>query len=73
MNGLEIIDEKDPSLADKLLRREPRENAYIEINNVIASAPIEQVTKDDIDRILADHKISSEQARSRLTYITPVC
>lgn len=69
MNGLEIIDEKTPGFTDKLLRREPRENAYVEINNLIASAPLEQVSKDDIDRILASHKISNERAKSRLSYI----
>jgi hypothetical protein len=69
MNGLEIIDEKDPSLTDKLLRREPRENAYIEIHNTIARAPIDQIGKDDIDAILAGHKISAAAAKSRLTSI----
>lgn len=69
MNGLEIIDEKDPSFTDRLLRREPRENAYIEIHNAIARAPIDQVTRDDIDAILASHKIGPAAARSRLTNI----
>jgi hypothetical protein len=69
MNGLEIIDEKDPSLTDKLLRREPRENAYIEIHNTIARAPINQIGKDDIDAILAEHKSSAAAAKSRLTSI----
>lgn len=69
MNGLEIIDEKDPSFTDRLLRREPRENAYIEIHNAIARAPIDQISKDDIDAILASHKISPAAARSRLTNI----
>jgi hypothetical protein len=69
MNGLEIIDEKDPSLTDKLLRREPRENAYIEIHNTIARAPINEIGKDDIDAILAGHKISAAAAKSRLTSI----
>jgi hypothetical protein len=69
MNGLEIIDEKDPSLTDKLLRREPRENAYVEIHNTIARAPINQIGKDDIDSILAEHKISAAAAKTRLTNI----
>jgi hypothetical protein len=69
MNGLEIIDEKDPSLTDKLLRREPRENAYIEIHNAIARAPINEIAKDDIDAILTEHKISAAAAKSRLTSI----
>lgn len=69
MNGLEIIDEKDPSFTDKLLRREPRENAYIEIHNTIARAPINELGKDDIDAILAEHKINAAAAKSRLTSI----
>jgi hypothetical protein len=69
MNGLEIIDEKDPSLTDKLLRREPRENAYIEIHNAIARAPINEIGKDDIDAILDGQKISAAAAKSRLTSI----
>jgi hypothetical protein len=69
MNGLEIIDEKTPGFTDKLLRREPKENAYVEINNMIASAPLEQIARDDIDRVLAQHGISQAGARSRLMFI----
>lgn len=69
MNGLEIIDEKDPSFADRLLRREPRENAYIEIHNAIARAPLLEISKDDIDAILSRHKTTAGAARSRLTSI----
>lgn len=69
MNGLEILDEKLPSLADKLMRREPRENAYIEIHNVIARAPLAQITRDDIESILTEHEITAAEVKPRLTNI----
>lgn len=69
MNGLEILDEKLPSLADKLMRREPRENAYIEIHNVIARAPLHQITRDDIESILSEHEITVAEVKPRLTNI----
>lgn len=69
MNGLEIIDEKTPGFTDKLLRREPKENAFIEINNLIASAPLEQISSFDIERILQAHEISTERAKLRLLHI----
>jgi len=69
MNGLELIDEKAPNLTDKFLRQEPKENAFIEINNVIASSPLEQVSRHDIERILVKHEISEKQGKPRLLQI----
>src|SRR5918911_629491 len=56
MNGLSTLELKRPSLSERLLRRRPKENAAIEINNYVATTPLESVTGHDLARILAAHK-----------------
>lgn len=68
MNGLQIIDLKESTFMDRLMRREPRENAFLEINNLLASVPIMKLEKDSIDKRLKKYKISHEKARSRLVH-----
>ena len=46
-----------PSLAQRLLRRKPRETAFIEINNLFARAPqVREVPHGDVVRICEDHR-----------------
>jgi len=66
MNGLEIIDLKEANFMQRLLKREPRENAFFEINNLLASVPILELDKASIESRLAKHGVSHEEARSRL-------
>jgi hypothetical protein len=66
MNGLHIIDLKQASFMDKLLRREPQENAYVEINNLLACVPIFKIERESIERFLIKYDIKHEKARSRL-------
>ncbi|NNE97456.1 MAG: hypothetical protein HKN25_00410 [Pyrinomonadaceae bacterium] len=66
MNGLEIVDLKESNFLQKILRREPRENAFFEINNLLASVPILELDKASIDSRLEKYGVSKEDARSRL-------
>ena len=66
MNGLEIIDLKEANFLQRLLKQEPRENAFFEINNLLASVPILELDKGSIESRLAKHGVSPEEARSRL-------
>jgi Chloroplast envelope transporter len=66
MNGLEIIDLNKGSFMQRLLNKEPKENAYVEINNLIASTPTKDIEKQQILSILERHKISYEKGKSRL-------
>lgn len=68
MNGLQIIDLRETTFMDRLLRREPRENAFLEINNLLASVPILKLDKASIDNCLKRYNISPEKARSRLMH-----
>jgi hypothetical protein len=48
-----------PTLMQRLLRRRPRENAVIEINNLLAAATnVRAVTRSDIGRICDAHRTS---------------
>ncbi len=66
MNGFEIIDLKKASFMDKVLRRQPRENAFVEINNLLACVPILKLDEESIENCLDKYKITHEKARSRL-------
>lgn len=50
-----------PSLSQRLLRRKPRENAPIEVNNLLAAAAsVCDVTRADVDRICAEHRTTAD-------------
>ena len=69
MNGLRTLELQRPSLSDRLLRRKPKENAAIEVNNYIASTPLEDVTGHDLARILTAHKCDYAEVKPALTVI----
>jgi len=66
MNGLQIIDLNEASFMDKLLRREPQENAYVEINNLLACVPILRLDREAIEKCLEKHRIEYAEGNSRL-------
>jgi hypothetical protein len=66
MHGLQFIDATEPGLADRLLGRKPKENAFIEINNIVASVPAAELTRDCIAERLEAHGITADEARPRL-------
>lgn len=66
MNGLQIIELNKVSFMDKVLRQEPRENAFVEINNLLACVPVFKLDRETIDKILEKYNITHEKARSRL-------
>ncbi len=66
MNGLQIIELNRASFMEKLLRQEPRENAFVEINNLLACVPILEVDRETIENCLSRYEITHEKARSRL-------
>ncbi|HSK20507.1 MAG TPA: hypothetical protein VK912_15240 [Longimicrobiales bacterium] len=48
-----------PTLLQRLLRRRPRENAVIEINNLLAAAKhVRTVSRSDVSRICTEHRTS---------------
>lgn len=51
----------DRSFFQKLFGQYPDENAVIELNNLFASKPIKQISRDDISKIEAQYKISLEE------------
>ncbi len=69
MNGLHALELKSLSLSDRLLRRKPKENAAIQINNYVASTALEEVTGHDLARILSEHACSYADVKPALTVI----
>jgi DnaJ domain/Chloroplast envelope transporter len=69
MNGLEVIDLQPTGFLANLLGRRPKENAFLEIHNVIASLPIYHISEDAVEACLSRYGISQEEAKPRLLNI----
>jgi len=48
MNGLTPVELVRPSLLQRLFRRRPAQNAYREVQNVIAARPINTLSTDSV-------------------------
>jgi hypothetical protein len=68
MNGLEVVELKQPSLADRMLRRKPKVNALLEIQNYLASTPISQTSSDIIQRQLKEYKVTLQEAKEAFAF-----
>jgi hypothetical protein len=69
MNGLEVIDLQPTGFLANLLGRRPKENAFLEIHNVVASLPIYHISEDAVTACLSRYGITHEEAKSRLLNI----
>jgi hypothetical protein len=69
MNGLEVIDLQPAGFLANLLGRRPKENAFLEIHNVIASLPIYHISEDAVTACLGRYGITQEEAKPRLLNI----
>src|ERR1044071_244096 len=68
MNGLQVIDLKRPDFVDRMLRIRPHENAFIEINNLLATVPIFQIQRQTVKTHLEEYGVREETAKPRLLY-----
>ena len=69
MNGLEIIDLQPVGFVANLLGHRPKENAFLEIHNVVASLPIYHISEDAVAACLSRYEITHEEAKPRLLNI----
>jgi len=69
MNGLEVIDLQPTSFIASLLGRRPKENAFLEIHNVVASLPIYHISEDAVAACLSRYGITQKEAQPRLLSI----
>jgi len=69
MNGLEIIDLQPVGFVASLLGHRPKENAFLEIHNVVASLPIYHISEDAVEACLSRYEITHEEAKPRLLNI----
>jgi DNA-directed RNA polymerase subunit F len=69
MNGLEVIDLQPTGFLANLLGQRPKENAFLEIHNVVASLPIYHISEDAVTACLSRYGITQEEAKSRLLHI----
>ena len=69
MNGLEIVDLQPAGFIANLLAHRPKENAFLEIHNVVASLPIYHISEDAIKACLSRYGITDQEAKPRLLNI----
>ena len=69
MNGLELIDLKPTGFVANLLGLRPKENAFLEIHNVVATLPIDHISEDAVTACLSRYGITLEEAKPRLLNI----
>jgi hypothetical protein len=69
MNGLEVIDLQPTSFVAKLLGHRPKENAFLEIHNVVASLPIYHLAEDAVAACLSRYDTTHEEGKPRLLNI----
>jgi hypothetical protein len=69
MNGLEVIDLQPAGFIANLLGRRPKENAFLEIHNVVASLPIYHISEDAVAACLSRYGITDQEAKPRLLNI----
>jgi DnaJ-domain-containing protein 1 len=69
MNGLEVLDLQPTGFVANLLGHRPKENAFLEIHNVVASLPIYHISEDAVTACLSRYGITREEAKPRLLNI----
>src|SRR3954447_17684171 len=72
MNGLETVELEPESTVGRLIGKRKVENAYRQVNNLVAASPIFQLYHDGVLAVLRSYGITLEQARPRLIplYVT---
>src|SRR5436305_10650077 len=66
MNGFTTKELERPGLLKRLVGGKVRENAYIEIQNLLATKPLSSLTAADIINILSTYEIPREEALAPL-------
>jgi hypothetical protein len=69
MNGLQVLDLQPRGFVANLLGHRPKENAFLEIHNVVASLPIYHISEDAVTACLSRYGITEEEAKPRLLNI----
>lgn len=52
------IELQSPNFLQRILKKQPKVNAFIEVNNLLATKPLNEIKIDDIEEIAAKYKIN---------------
>lgn len=69
MNGLEVVELEPESFWTRLFSGRKTENAYRQVNNLVASSPIFQIYHDGVLAVIRQYGLTFETARPRLVEI----
>jgi hypothetical protein len=66
MNGFSVVEPKRPGVLRRLVGSKLRENAFIEIQNLLATKPLKDLSAAEIVNILSTYEISRDEAMPTL-------
>jgi hypothetical protein len=69
MNGFDAREPTRPGLLSRLIGHKPRENAFIEIRNLLATRPLAELAAADVINVLSAYQIPREDALPELLAI----
>jgi len=69
MNAFTVTELKRPGLLSRLVGSQPRENAFIEIRNLLATKPSKELSAADVINILSTYRVAREDAMQELLAI----
>ncbi len=64
MNGFELVAPSRPDCLERLGHRPPKENAFIELRNIIAQNPLMELPVDRVQSILNDYGLTEAEAHA---------
>src|SRR5262245_31892401 len=69
MNAFTVTELRRPGLLSRLIGSQPRENAFVEIRNLLATKPSKELSAADVINILSTYRIARDDAMQELLAI----
>jgi hypothetical protein len=62
LNGIDEVPLREPGWIERLLGKKPRDNAFLEIRNLLARTPIRELSPAQVEQVLAGYGLTPEEA-----------
>lgn len=60
-NLYKILELRRPSLLERFFKKSPKQNAFIEINNLLATKPLKEISYHDIEEISTRYRVNLQE------------
>jgi hypothetical protein len=68
MNGFEVLAPVHPGLLERIRHHPPKENAFIELRNIIAQTPLVELPLDRVQPILNEYESSRKRTAASIRF-----